>query len=575
MKKVSDYTALLRSLGAEWKWLLRYVRQYRWEILLYVLIGTLGIVMGFGSSIASKYLIDAVISHNNQTLTISAFIVIVLGLSQILVSAGTSRISSLVGTRISNEVRNNIYEHIVSSRWESISKYHSGDLVNRLEGDSNTVANSIISFIPSVVTRSTQFLGCLAIVLYYDRIMAILALMSAPFLFFSSKTSAKMLRKYSKESREMNGTILSFSEESMQNLQTIKAFDLTGSYSERFKDLLSSYRTLRLNYDKFTILMSLCFSTLGLLVSYSCYGWGVWRLWQGAISYGTMTLFIQLSSKLTNSFSSLVSLAPSVISIATAAGRIMEISDLPTEKDENREEAELMLAEASKTGIRIDVQDVSYSYKDSDRIVLNHLCFYAEPGETIAFVGPSGEGKTTILRLLLGLMSPDTGTLSLSADETKKICISDSTRRFYSYVPQENAVFSGSIAENLRMVNPKADDTVLMEALKAADAWSFVKDLPEGIHTQIGERGINFSEGQIQRICIARAILRKAPVLIMDEATSALDADTEARVLLNLMQSDKKRTCILTTHRPSMLKYCNRVYRLSENGTLTLEDNKK
>lgn len=575
MKSNGEFRTLLRNVSKEWKWLMDYVLRYRLEIFMYASIGILSTVMGLGSGIASKYLIDSVIAKDKSTLIISAALVIGLGLAQCLISAGTSRITTVVGTRIKNEVRSSIYEHIVRSRWEDINKFHSGDLINRLEGDVGAVSNSIISYIPSIFTRIIQFAGCLAIVLYYDPTMVIFALLSAPFVFLSSKFTSKMMRKYNLESREMNGKILSYSSESIQNIQAIKAFDLTRTYTDNFKTLIERYREMQLAHDKFSVILTMCMSVIGIIVSYSCYGWGVWRLWQGVISYGTMTLFLQLSGNLTSSFSALVSLAPSAISIATAAGRIKQITDLTMESDADAEIAERMKADSAVSGIRVQAENLTYTYNDSTQPVLSNISFEASPGETIAFVGPSGEGKTTILRLLLGLMEPDSGTVSMSVAGKDTLFASDSTRRFCSFVPQGSTIFSGSIADNLRIVNPEANDEELINALKIADAWGFISVLPEGINTEIGERGVNFSEGQIQRISIARAVLRKAPILIMDEATSALDAQTEQRVLKNLMASDPRRTCILTTHRPSMLQYCTRVYRLNEKGNLQLDFKKE
>lgn len=571
MKKPKEYSTLLRSMLKEWKWLMRFVVRYRWEIIFYIIVGMIGIAMGLGSSVASKYLIDAVVGKNNETIVTSAALVIGLAISQIVVNAGSSRIATKIGTRINNEIRGSIYERIVLARWSDISGYHSGELINRLEGDVTAVSGAVISFVPGVFTRLTQFLGCLVIVLYYDPTMVIFALMSAPFMLLSSRFTAKMMRKFNLQSREMNGKVLSYGEESMQNLQTIKAFDLTRKYTENFKKLLENYRKLRLDYDKFSIILTTCMSFVGLLVSYSCYGWGVYRLWQGAITYGTMTLFLQMSGLLTSSFSSLVSLAPSAISIATAAGRVMEIVELPCEKDEDRVKAEAMKAAAREKGVTVTAENVSFTYADGDKPVVEKINFCAAPGETIALVGPSGEGKTTILRLILGLIEPDSGEMKMSVDNSDTIKISDSTRRFCSYVPQGSAVFNGTIADNLRIVRADITDEEITEALKTADAWSFVEKLPDGINTVIGERGVNFSEGQIQRISIARALVCDARVLVMDEATSALDEATETRVLKRLMLSDPKRTCIITTHRPSMLKYCNRIYRLGENGSLVLE----
>lgn len=569
MKKPGEYIKLLRSLSNEWKWLLHYVSKYRIHIVFYVIIGLVSTAMGLGSSVASKYLIDSVVSHSNDTIFQSAVLAVGLGVAQVLVGAIVSRIAGVIGTKISMEIRAGVYEHITYSKWEDIRKYHSGDLLNRIEGDVSAVSNSIISYIPSVFTKSVQFIGCLAVVLYYDPTMAIFAFMSAPFLVVSSKITTKMIRKYNKESREMNGKILSFYSESIQNLQTIKAFDITKRYVDQMKTNLQLHRKIKLDHDKFSIIMSLCMSIIGLAVAYLCYGWGVYRLWQGAISYGTMTLFLQISGQLTSSFSAIVSLIPSAITIATAAGRIMEITDLPLEEHKDTEKAEKMEKSANESGVIIACNKLKYTYPDGDKPVVGSASFKAFPGETIAFVGPSGEGKTTLLRLILGLVDPDSGELTIETTDGNKISVSECTRRFCSYVPQGNAIFSGTVADNLRIVRPEATDEEIVDALKTADAWSFIKELPLGIHNEISEKGVNFSEGQVQRMSIARAILRDAPIIVMDEATSALDTATEETVLANMMKAYPNRTRIITTHRPSMLKYCTRVYRINESGSLT------
>ncbi len=573
MKKPSEYFELFRSLGNEWKWLLKYVSKYRLQIVLYIVIGLLSTAMGLGASVASKYLIDSVVSHNNDTIFKSAVIAVTFGVTQIIVGAVVSRIAGIVGSKISLEIRSGVYEHVIYSKWEDIRKYHSGELLNRIEGDVGTVSQSIVSFIPNAFTTFAQFIGCFAVVLYYDPTMAIFAFMSAPFLVFSSKITTKMIRKYNKESREMNGRILSFYSESIQNLQTIKAFDITKRYVEQMKTNLQLHRQIKLDHDRFSIVMSLCMSLIGLVVAYTCYGWGVYRLWQGAISYGTMTLFLQISGQLTSSFSALVSLIPSAISIATSAGRIMEITDLSLEEHKDSKKAQKMEKSADENGVTIVCNDLKYTYPDGDKPVVANVSFRAEAGETIAFVGPSGEGKTTLLRLILGLVEADSGELVLETKDGQKIDISECTRRFCSYVPQGNAIFSGTVADNLRIVKPEATDEEIIDVLITADAWSFIEELPLGINTVISEKGVNFSEGQVQRISIARAILRDAPIIVMDEATSALDAETEETVLANMMKAYPNRTRIITTHRPSMLQYCTKVYKIDSNGNL--EETKK
>ncbi|MDD6262646.1 MAG: ABC transporter ATP-binding protein [Clostridiales bacterium] len=570
MKGEKKFSQLLSEVWREWKWLFRYIRKYRWGLVFNTLSGLAGAVMGLGSSIASKRLIDAVVGRDGGALALAASLVIGLTLSEIFFQALTSRISAKIGTRVSSELRGDFYEHAVCADWNKISSYHSGELINRLEGDVASVSNGIVGFIPGLAARSAQFFGALAIVLYNDPTMALLALLGAPVVFFSSRFMVKKIRRFNQESRDMNGRIISSGEESLQNLQTIKAFDLTSRYVRNFRSLLASYREVRLNYDRFQILMTMCLSLVGLLVSLSCYGWGVWRLWQGAITFGTMTLFIQLSSSLTASFSALASMAPTAVSVATSAGRLKELSELPPEPDGGEDISGETVSLARETGLSIRAEKLTFTYPGSDSPVLKDADFSADPGDVIAVVGPSGLGKTTMLRLLLGLLKPDSGNLCFLLSGGRAYPASRATRKFCAYVPQGNSIFSGSIAENLRLAAPGASDEELSAALKRADALDFVSALPRGAYSEVGERGASLSEGQAQRIAAARALLRRAPVLLMDEATSALDADTEDRLLRGLIDTGSGQICILTTHRPGVLKYCTKVYRIGSDGGLEL-----
>ena len=340
-------------------------------------------------------------------------------------------------------------------------------------------------------------------------------------------------------------------------------------YINNFETLLSSYRSVRLSYDKFSIIMTLCLSLIGVIVSYACYGWGVYRLWQGAVSFGVMSTFLQISGILTSSFSSLASLAPTAVTTATSAGRIMEITSFEEEADSDRENALAVLEDARENGITVKADRVTFRYPDADFDVLKDISFTVSSGETIALTGPSGEGKTTVLKLLLGLMKPVLGEITLTAGSGKSMEISDSTRRFFSFVPQSVNIFSGTVAQNLRIVKPDASDAEIREVLRLSELSDFVYSLPDGADTVIGEQGANFSQGQLQRLALARALLRDAPVVLLDEATSALDMDTENRVLNNIMRKDSNKIYIITTHRESMLKYCDRVYRVASDGKMT------
>lgn len=566
MSKNKDYRSLIKSMIIEWKWLFRYIVKYRLTIIIYIILGVVATVMSLGVSIASKYLIDAVVEKSSDTILCSAATAIGLVLFQYLFQALSSWITAVVSSKVNNDIRHEVYSRILCAGWSDIGSYHSGDLINRLEGDASAVSSGVISFIPTAFTRSVQFLGSLVIVLYYDKTMALIALMGAPFMFFSSRLLLKTIRKYNKKSRELNGEILSYSEESMQNIQIIKSFDLTKQYISNFKAILENYRGIRLEYEKFSICMTIVLSLIGVIVSYSCYGWGIYRLWKGAISYGTMTLFIQISGILTSSFSSLASLAPTAVSIATAAGRIMEVTDFKPEEDVDKEQALKVLSACEKSGLRLVFDGVSFKYPESENEVLKNASFEVHSGETVALVGPSGEGKTTVLKLILGLVTPTEGSLYLEAFSGERVDVSDSTRRFCSYVPQSVNIFSGTVEENLKMVKPDATREELEAVLKAADLFDFISSCENGLNTEIGERGTNLSQGQLQRLAIARALLRDSEILLLDEITSSLDTDTESRVLENIMRAFPDRICIVTTHRESMLKYCDKVLKVTGEG---------
>lgn len=568
MDKKKNFSSLFKNMTAEWKWILQYVKQYKFNILLYIALGIIATLLSLYTSVVTKRLIDAVVDHKDNKIIGIVCTVIGVAVLQYLFQALSSWLTAIVSSKTNNEIRMEIFSNVMLSNWEDIATYHSGDLLNRLEGDAGSVSTGIISFIPSVVTRSAQFFGALAIVLYYDKTMALLALLSAPFLFISSRFLIRTMRKFNNESRELNGKVLSYSEESMQNIQVLKAFDLTKQYINNFKTVLEEYRAVRLNYEKFSVILSLCLSLLGLAVSYACYGWGVYRLWSGAITYGTMTLFLSISGTLSSSFNSLASLVPSAVTIATAAGRIMEITGFNKESDKDKKKALKMLKTNKNSGVSLNCDNVTFKFKDAVTPTLSDISFSASPGETIALIGPSGEGKTTVLKLILGLLHTTQGKLYLQGNDGEVIDISDSTRRFCSYVPQSTNVFTCSIAENLRMVKPDATDEELEKVLKTADLYDFVIKLPDGMNTKVGEHGTNLSQGQAQRLSIARALLTDSLLLLLDEATSALDIETEKRVLENIMVSDNKRVCVITTHRESMLKYCDRIYKVTADGSM-------
>ena len=546
-----------REMWNETKWLYSYAAKYKWLIVIYIVIGLFATGLALAASLVTKNLINEVIGGKISAAAVALYVF--LGLSGIAVSALNRRLSAKISLRVNNEIRADVLGKFISTTWEEVSAFHSGDLLNRINGDVSTVADSVIGWIPSVTIKSAQFIGAIAIICYYDAAMALLSLISIPAAALISSLLLRKMRSYGTKIREAGSELMSFFEESLQNIQTVKAFGLSQSLDGRLAQLQKIYYDTSLEYNALSVKVTSGMSVLGLFVSYLCMGWCIFRLFTGAIDIGTMVLFIQLSSYLSSSISSLISSVPTVISATVSAGRIISVLNLPRE-EEDESLAAREIADFDEAP-EIEFRDVSFGYKNGGK-VFSEVNLTVAPGEFAAFVGPSGGGKTTLLRLLLGLVKPQSGKATLSA-KGKAAEISSVTRRIFTYVPQEKAMFSGTVAEMLRLFSPEATDEEINAALKAACAYDFVAALPEGINTPLGERGAGFSEGQNQRLAIARAVLRKAPVLLLDEATSALDLETERRVLENITALCRGKTLIVMTHRESVLPLCNSVYRIS------------
>lgn len=562
---------MLKEMYIEGKWIAKYIYKYKWGVVFYIFLGILGTILGLISSVFSKNLIDAVTGHDSENIGVIIATIIGMGLGSIILEAVTGRISAKINIKVGNEIRADIYDKIINTDWESMSSFHSGDLLTRLTGDATTVADSVLGWIPNLITKLVQFICIFAVIMYYDPTMAVLSLLSAPITILVSKSLMLKMRKFNKASREISSEMMAFNEETFQNLQSIKAFNLINVFSNRLRGVQEKAKKVGLEYNKFSIYTYCFMSVVGMIVYYSCFGWGVYRLWTGHITYGTMTLFLQLSSKLSSSFSDLINVVPSAIGATTAAGRIMEVVELPRENIKDDSIVDTMCTNLDDNGISVKVEDGYFKYLNSEKVVLDNANIEANPSEIIALVGPSGEGKSTMMRILLGLTNLKSGKATLKDESGLNCHISASSRKLMAYVPQEKTMFSGTIAENMRMVKIDATDEEIVNALKDACAYDFVEKLPEGIYSSIGERGLGFSEGQNQRLSIARALLRNSPILLLDEATSALDVDTERRVLKNIMESNKKRTCIVTTHRPSVLNMCDRVYRISDSRVNLVE----
>ncbi len=547
-----------------------YVRRYWLLIGAYVLLGASGSVLGLGTSVVSKDLVDAVTGVNSLEIVRVAATYVGVGVAQIFINAVKSRLSLKVRLKVTNEIRADIYEQVLRTNWESLEKYRSGDLLYRVNGDAGMVANTILTFLPNVVTTVISFGGAFIIVMQNDPWMALIALMGAPISFITSRYSARKMREFQRDNQNVASDRTVFDQETFQNLQFIKAFGMIDRVTEKFHRIQQESVDVALRQNKFQQYMTVATSLVGQAVGYACYGFAAFRLWQGEISYGTMTMFVSMAASLRGSFSSILNLMPQVIRAGISAERIMEITSLPRDSMEDQEEAEEIKRRAKDEGVFVHMDSVDFCYEE-EKWIYRDADFRAEPGEIVALIGPSGQGKTTTLNLILGLYHPQKGLVTVGNPDGDPLRASSSTRRLFSYIPQGNTMFSGTIADNMRMVKPEATEEEIRSALEAACAWEFVEKLDHGMDTEVRERGTRFSEGQKQRLSIARALLADAPVMILDEATSALDVATERRVLRQIIKKEPSRTVIVAAHRPSVFSMCNRVYKVG-NGRILEED---
>ena len=552
----------------DWKWIFGYSRRYWKAILYYLFLGVFSTTLGLVSSVASKYLIDIVQGYQTDKLGILIGVMVGSSLFSLAFESIIGRVSLKLSIRINNDIQADIFDQIMDADWLAISRYSNGDILNRFNSDVSTVSSNAINWLPNILIALYRFVATFFVILHYDAVMALLAFATAPFTLLMSKMVIRRQREQGKKVREMSSQVMSFETETFYNFDTIKSFGATGQYSRKLRWWQEKFKKITLDYNLFTIKTGIFMSLIGMAVQFTAFGYCLYKLWTGAITYGTMSLFLTERSKLSGAFSSVISIIPAFLNSSISAHRIRELVELPREVHVPYSNA---LDDQADQGFAVEMKDLSFAYvQDKDVITESH--FVAKPGEIVALVGPSGEGKTTLIRLVLGLVRPQEGRAVMRTAGGLEVDLNADTRHLFAYVPQGNTILSGTLAENMRMAKEDATDEEIVEALKTACAWDFVSKLPDTIHAKIGERGRGFSEGQAQRIAIARAILRDAPVLLLDEATSALDVATERQVLRSIVRNHPNKTCIVTTHRPSVLNLCQRVYRVMDTRVTELSE---
>jgi len=557
MGKLSDGT--YKEFIGDWKWIFSFSARYKWMVAAYLIVGILSSTFGIAASYASSMMINIITEKQMDKLPLLIGLTLGTSALSLVLTSVQSRVNAKISVRVNNDIQAEIFDSIVDVKWSELSRYKNGDLLNRFNDDTQTVSENAIAWIPNTLISLYSFILAFVVLYRMDHIMAWIAVLSAPILFLLSRFVMRKQRSFIKQLRELKSEMMSFEAEAFYNMDTVKAFGVWRVLSKRLRAWQAIYKEQKLGYNGFHIKMNAAMTVFGDVVGLGALGYCLFRLWTGQILFGDMTFFLNQRSALPTKFNNLILTIPSMMVAAVSTHRIREVVDLPKETH-NRESYEAVKIHAEK-GLSVELKDVDFSYT-ANQTVYEKARFSAHPGEIVAVVGESGGGKTTLFRLLLGMLEPSGGEVVLRNANGETVNMNADLRQFVSYVPQGNTMILGTIAENMRLVKENATDEEIIEALKIACAWEFVE--PIGIYKELRERGRGVSEGQAQRLSIARAVLRDAPILLLDEATSALDETTEAKVIHNLLSASPNKTIVVSTHRLSMLIRCNRIYRIHD-----------
>ena len=529
------------------RWLWQSSSDNRLQAILNTVIGLLQVAVSLASVWAVQRAVD-IASHSREGSVIPAVVVMAcLVACTFALNIASVWVRNILGIKAQNRMQRRMLGRILHSEWRGRDSMHSGDVLNRLEQDVNSVVNFVAETLPNAVSIVTLFFGAFVYLFVMDHTLALIIVMMFPAFLVLSKVYMGKMRQLTREVRESDSQVQSLLQESVQNRILVKTLESEDEMVDRLGDQHDVLREKVVRKTRFSVLSNLIVSVgfaTGYLVAFA---WSALRMYGGTLSYGGMTAFLQLVNKIQIPARNLSRLVPQFVSVFTAAERLMLFEDIPLEQEGEPQEVE------GPCGVLL--HDVSFAYADTpEKQIIDHLSFDFKPGTCTAIVGETGAGKTTLLRMILALIRPNEGYVYMY-NERERIIVSPLTRCNITYVPQGNTMLSGTIRDNLLLGNVDATDKEMYAALDEACA-DFVRELPDGLDTEITEQGGGLSEGQAQRICIARALLRNSPLMILDEATSALDQETERRLLSNILE-ERSHTVIFITHRPVVLNYCD------------------
>ena len=536
------------------KWLMSYTKPYLGRIILMMVLNLITTGVSLYMAILSKRIIDDAIAgdRSNALLLVGVYFLLIIGMEAI--SILSTLVSTMLNERFSFGIRKQLYDKIINSHWMDVKKYHTGDLMTRLTADINNISDGIIWTIPEILRLTVELVAVFFTLFYFSPLLAVLALMIGPIATFIAYWLGRKLKRLQVKVQESEAAYRSFLQESLENLLIVKSFTNEKYAIQRLVELRENRFHWVLKKTKFGVVSSAAMS-LSFQVGYIlAFAYGATQIAAKAISYGTMSLFLTLVNRVQAPVLMLPQQIPKIVLLLTSVGRVLELQNVPLE-----EKSELHM---EKDSVGVSIDNLSFGY--TKELVLDGANIQINPGERVAILGESGIGKTTLIRLLMSFMKNTSGTICFTNNNGEREEATAGTREYISYVPQGNTLFSGTIRENIQMGKQDATEEEIIKALKMASAYEFVMGLPDGLDTRIGERGHGLSEGQAQRIAIARAFVRNAPFLILDEATSALDEKTEISVLDGLKKLNPMQTCLIITHRRSILKFCDRELRIND-----------
>lgn len=535
------------------RWLWQAWKGNRLQAVLNASIGLLNVGVSLASVWAVQHAID-VASHVVEGNIYHA--VALMGgliLCDFALNVSSVWIQNILGIKAQNRMQQHMLDRILRSEWNGKEKHHSGDVLNRLEFDVNNVVNFLTQTIPSTLSTLALFLGAFCYLCSMDWRLALIITFMIPIFVLFSKIYIRQMRSLTREVRDSDSKVQSVLQETVQHRMLLKTLEGDEAAVGRLESTQSELRHKVVRRTAFSVFSNLILNfgfALGYLVAFL---WAAVQMSANLLSFGQMTAYLQLVNRIQSPARQLTKLVPAFVSVFTAAERLMELEENPLE------EQGTPIALASPCGVRFN--HVSYSYDKEDGKVIDNLTFDFPPGSCTAVLGETGAGKTTLVRMILALLRPQEGAVEIYNDR-KHYELSPRLRTNLVYVPQGNTLMSGSIRDNLRLGKLDATDDEMKAALHKSCA-DFVFDLPEGLDTPCTEQGGGLSEGQAQRISIARALLRDRSVMLFDEATSALDPDTERQLLQNLLAGHDK-TVIFITHRPAVIEYCTQTLRIEK-----------